>query len=59
MFIETSAKAGFNIKALFRKVASALPGLQGNAVATEKRELDLQPTPSATPPAAGGCASSC
>ncbi len=24
MFIETSAKAGFNIKALFRKVASAL-----------------------------------
>jgi len=27
MFIETSAKAGFNIKALFRKVASALPGI--------------------------------
>merc|ERR1712137_168075 len=25
MFIETSAKAGFNIKALFRKVASSLP----------------------------------
>lgn len=28
MFIETSAKAGFNIKALFRKVASALPGME-------------------------------
>ena len=27
MFIETSAKAGFNIKPLFRKVASALPGM--------------------------------
>lgn len=26
MFIETSAKAGFNIKALFRKIAAALPG---------------------------------
>lgn len=28
MFIETSAKAGFNVKALFRKVAAALPGLE-------------------------------
>eukprot|EP00755_Sulcionema_specki_P029039 Sspe_Gene.91268::Locus_62727_Transcript_1_1_Confidence_1.000_Length_804::g.91268::m.91268/K07893/RAB6A; Ras-related protein Rab-6A len=26
MFIETSAKAGFNIRALFRKIANALPG---------------------------------
>ena len=26
MFIESSAKAGFNIKALFRKLANALPG---------------------------------
>ena len=28
MFIETSAKAGFNIKALFRKLATALPGME-------------------------------
>ncbi|CAI8598218.1 unnamed protein product [Vicia faba] len=28
MFIETSAKAGFNIKPLFRKIASALPGME-------------------------------
>ena len=27
-FIETSAKAGFNIKALFRKLATALPGME-------------------------------
>ena len=27
MFIETSAKVGFNIKALFRKVASSLPDI--------------------------------
>jgi Ras-related protein Rab-6A len=26
MFIETSAKAGYNIKALFKKIALALPG---------------------------------
>ncbi len=28
LFIETSAKAGFNIKALFRKLASSLPGME-------------------------------
>lgn len=27
MFIETSAKAGFNVKPLFRKIALALPGM--------------------------------
>ncbi|ORY04515.1 rab protein 6 [Basidiobolus meristosporus CBS 931.73] len=27
MFMETSAKAGFNVKALFRKIAQALPGM--------------------------------
>lgn len=27
LFIETSAKTGLNIKSLFRKVASALPGV--------------------------------
>ncbi len=26
MFIESSAKAGYNIKALFKKLATALPG---------------------------------
>jgi Ras-related protein Rab-6A len=32
MFIETSAKAGFNIKALFRKLASSLPGMESAPV---------------------------
>uniref|UniRef100_A0A914BZA7 Rab6 n=1 Tax=Acrobeloides nanus TaxID=290746 RepID=A0A914BZA7_9BILA len=27
MFIETSAKAGYNVKQLFRRIASALPGI--------------------------------
>lgn len=30
-FIETSAKAGLNIKALFRKIAAALPGMESVA----------------------------
>ena len=36
MFIESSAKAGFNIKALFRKLANALPGMDST---------NPQPTP--------------
>jgi len=62
MFIETSAKAGFNIKALFRKVASALPGIDSNALnrASDMKYIDLEPakTPAATTPTdpnAGGC----
>eukprot|EP00195_Chlamydomonas_chlamydogama_P012244 CAMPEP_0202901586 /NCGR_PEP_ID=MMETSP1392-20130828/14339_1 /ASSEMBLY_ACC=CAM_ASM_000868 /TAXON_ID=225041 /ORGANISM="Chlamydomonas chlamydogama, Strain SAG 11-48b" /LENGTH=285 /DNA_ID=CAMNT_0049588169 /DNA_START=216 /DNA_END=1074 /DNA_ORIENTATION=+ len=35
-FIETSAKAGLNIKALFRKIAAALPGME--AVSQNKQE---------------------
>lgn len=27
MFIETSAKAGHNVKTLFRRIAQALPGM--------------------------------
>ena len=27
MFIETSAKAGYNVKQLFRRIAGALPGI--------------------------------
>merc|ERR1740133_195247 len=29
LFIEASAKAGFNVKQLFRRLASALPGVEG------------------------------
>jgi Ras-related protein Rab-6A len=31
MFIETSAKAGFNIKTMFNKLAAALPGMPAHA----------------------------
>jgi Ras-related protein Rab-6A len=29
MFIETSAKVGHNVKTLFRRIAQALPGMEG------------------------------
>jgi len=35
MFIETSAKAGYNVKTLFKKVAQALPGMQAAAAAPQ------------------------
>eukprot|EP00026_Physarum_polycephalum_P012157 Phypoly_transcript_12435.p1 GENE.Phypoly_transcript_12435~~Phypoly_transcript_12435.p1 ORF type:complete len:224 (+),score=31.48 Phypoly_transcript_12435:80-751(+) len=59
MFIETSAKAGFNIKALFRKVASALPGLDSNDVERNSSYPDVVIEPVLKPPASesqqGGC----
>lgn len=37
MFIETSAKAGFNIKAMFNKLAAALPGTANPAAQRIRR----------------------
>ncbi|EFA85186.1 Rab GTPase [Heterostelium album PN500] len=53
MFTETSAKAGFNIKALFRKVASALPGIDTNSLgqAPEMAEVILSSTDNNKTPA--------
>ena len=42
MFIETSAKAGYNVKQLFRRVASALPGMES---AAEPVKEDCQSKP--------------
>ncbi|KAM8848471.1 ras-related protein Rab-41 isoform 3-T3 [Neosynchiropus ocellatus] len=38
MYIETSAKAGYNVKQLFRRVAAALPGMDN---APEKSKEDM------------------
>lgn len=46
MFIETSAKAGYNIKALFRKLATALPGME-SAPAVDATRINIRLTPSA------------
>ncbi|XP_063584605.1 ras-related protein Rab6-like [Penaeus indicus] len=37
MFIETSAKAGYNVKQLFRRVAAALPGMEP----TDNKKVDM------------------
>ncbi|RVX02238.1 Ras-related protein RABH1b [Vitis vinifera] len=60
MFIETSAKAGFNIKALFRKIAAALPGMETLSSAKQEDMVDVNLKSSNTnasqsQPQAGGC----
>lgn len=58
MFIETSAKAGYNVKQLFRRVAAALPGMESTSDKQNKDDLievrlkDTQPEPQ---PQSGGC----
>ena len=54
LFVETSAKAGFNVKALFRKIATALPQIEETARAKPKQEeqlvdVTLTATPAQTP----------
>ncbi|KAJ1386562.1 Small GTPase superfamily [Sesbania bispinosa] len=41
MFIEASAKAGFNIKALFRKIAAALPGMETLSSTKQEDMVDV------------------
>ncbi|URD94538.1 Signal recognition particle receptor beta subunit [Musa troglodytarum] len=59
MFIETSAKGGFNIKPLFRKIAASLPGME--TLASTKQEdmvdVNLKSTVSSTQTQqqSGGC----
>jgi Ras-related protein Rab-6A len=64
MFIETSAKAGFNVKALFRKIAAALPGMENSHMAKDTDMIDvvLSPRQDGSAGAANGAegaASSC
>lgn len=35
MFVETSAKLGHNVKTLFRRIAQALPGMEGSDAAAQ------------------------
>ncbi|CAO1623236.1 unnamed protein product [Jaminaea pallidilutea] len=58
MFIETSAKAGHNVKTLFKKIAQALPGMDKSAEGGEQANKMIDVTTPATP-AAGEESSSC
>lgn len=61
-FIETSAKAGLNIKALFRKIAAALPGMESVVQNKPEQLEEVKLTTNvsldaakATPPASCAC----
>ena len=41
LFIETSAKAGYNIKPLFQKLATTLPGADTDATAASTKASNL------------------
>ncbi|ONK65311.1 uncharacterized protein A4U43_C07F35820 [Asparagus officinalis] len=56
MFIETSAKAGFNIKPLFRKIAAALPGMENLSSTRQEDMVDVNLKP--TGMSCDGCAAS-
>lgn len=44
MFMETSAKAGHNVKSLFKKIALSLPGMEKEAQnETNTSEFELHP----------------
>ncbi|XP_039832473.1 ras-related protein RABH1b-like isoform X3 [Panicum virgatum] len=53
MFIETSAKAGFNIKPLFRKIAGSLPGMDALSSAKQEDMVDINLRPSTGSSASG------
>ncbi|CAL9082010.1 unnamed protein product [Musa textilis] len=59
MFIETSAKAGVNIKPLFRKIAASLPGMETLAAAKQEDMVDVNLKPTVSSPdtqqQSGGC----
>ncbi|GAA5867848.1 hypothetical protein JCM1840_003464 [Sporobolomyces johnsonii] len=57
MFIETSAKAGHNVKTLFRKIAQALPGMEreGEQQQGANQMIDVSVTPQNTTDNEGGC----
>lgn len=56
MFIETSAKAGYNVKQLFRRVASALPGMERTEKQEDMQEVLLKETDKEDKGKDGSCA---
>jgi hypothetical protein len=56
LFIETSAKAGYNVKALFRKIAQALPGMEAAGEnATQLVDVKLNQAGPGNIPEASSC----
>ena len=59
MFIETSAKAGHNVKALFRKLATTLPGMENAALSNGAGPIDIKLKPEGAKGADAAEGSSC
>jgi len=55
MFIETSAKVGHNVKALFKRIAQALPGMEGEGQQGQSQMIDVNINP-AQPAQENSCA---
>ncbi|MCJ1360041.1 MAG: Ras- protein Rab-6B [Icmadophila ericetorum] len=56
LFVETSAKVGANVKGLFRKIAQALPGMEGGEAGRgESQMIDVNINPT-KPESNDGCA---
>ncbi|XP_003223439.1 ras-related protein Rab-6A isoform X2 [Anolis carolinensis] len=56
MFIETSAKTGYNVKQLFRRVAAALPGMDSTPEKSKDDMIDIKlEKPPEQPVSESGC----
>ncbi|XP_032390041.1 ras-related protein Rab-6A isoform X2 [Etheostoma spectabile] len=56
LFIETSAKTGYNVKQLFRRVAAALPGMDITQDKSREDMIDIKlEKPPELPASEGGC----
>ncbi|XP_047235445.1 ras-related protein Rab-6A isoform X3 [Girardinichthys multiradiatus] len=56
LFIETSAKTGYNVKQLFRRVAAALPGMDTTQDKNREDMIDIKlEKPPEQPVSEGGC----
>ncbi|XP_042354935.1 ras-related protein Rab-6A isoform X2 [Plectropomus leopardus] len=56
LFIETSAKTGYNVKQLFRRVAAALPGMDTTQDKSREDMIDIKlEKPPELPANEGGC----
>ncbi|KAJ4294736.1 GTPase Ryh1 [Collariella sp. IMI 366227] len=56
MFVETSAKLGHNVKTLFKRIAQALPGMEGTDAAAQASSQMIDVKTPAAPPQQEGCA---
>lgn len=56
MFVETSAKAGHNVKTLFKRIAQALPGMEGADAAAQASNQMIDVKTNAAQPSQDGCA---